>query len=400
MPIPTPFFPRTSELCTSMRWKDWAGYYAVSSFDSGHDREYFAFRHAAGLLDVTPLYKYEVTGKDAGLFLARVMSKDVRKLDQGQVTYLCWCDEAGQVVDDGTVSRLDENHYRVTAAEPSLAWFHKFTRGCEVQIKDSTAELAAVSLQGPTSRDILAQCSDADMSALGFFRFVRAKIDAPGGAIGCWISRTGYTGDLGYEVWVDNGDALALWDGLMHTGADYGIEPAALDALDVTRIEAGFIMNGVDYFSANHCLIERRKNSPYEIGLGWTVHLKRDDFVGRAALAAEKERGPSRRLVCLEVDWDEFEHVHDSYGLPPEICTSAWRDGRPVYDAEGRWIGMATSGAWSPTLKSNLALAQIESSHAALGTRLKIEVTVEYERHKVTATVVRKPAFDPPRKRS
>ncbi len=396
MPIPSPFHERTFKLCTSLRWKDWGGYYAVCSYDTSHEREYFAFRYAAGLIDVTPLFKYEVRGPDAGDFLARVMVKDVRKLAVGQVTYLCWCDEQGWLVDDGTVTRLSEDHYRLTAAEPTWAWLQRYRRGYDVELEDSTARIGALSLQGPRSRDVLKDCSDANLDELKFFHGTRAKLDD----LDVWISRTGYTGDLGYEIWVDADRALPLWDAVMAAGTAHGLEAAALDAMDVTRVEAGFIMNGVDYFSAHHCLIDGRKSTPYEMGLGWTVQLDREPFIGQAALRAEKERGPKRRMVGLVYDWDEFEALYARHDLPPEVCSSAWRDAVPVYDKSGRQVGKATSGAWSPLLKKNLALADLEASAAAIGTQLDIEVTVEYERCTVTATVTKKPFYDPPAKRA
>ena len=396
MPIPSPFHPRTSELCTSLRWKDWSGYHAVCSYDTCHQREYVAFRHAAGLMDVTPLHKYEVTGPDAAAFLGRVMVKDIPKLKVGQVTYCCWCDDRGKLLDDGTVWRLDDNAYRVTAAEPNLAWFKRNAPGYDVAIEDSTARIAAVSLQGPNSRDILKQVCDADMDALRFFWLSRTAFDG----FDAVITRTGYSGDLGYEVWTDNKNALGLWDALMSAGRPFGIAPTGLDALDVCRIEAGFIMNGVDYFSANHCLIETRTSTPYETGLGWTVNLDREPFNGQASLRAEKQRGPARKFVGLEIDWNDFEALHAQYDLPPEIRTEAWRDPVPVYTTGGRQVGQATSGAWSPLLKRNLALATVASSHADVGRELRIEITVEFTRHRIKATVVKKPFYDVPRKRA
>jgi aminomethyltransferase len=396
MPIPTPFHSRTSNLCDSNHWKSWAGYYTVCSYGVSHEPEYLAIRHAAGLIDVTPLFKYEIHGPDAADFLTRATVKDIRKLKVGRVTYLVWCDDDGKVVDDGTISCLDEGYFRLTAAEPMLSWFDRLAHGYDVQIEDSSERIAVLSLQGPTSRDILEQIVDADMDDLRFFGVVRCRIDGIDG----WVSRTGYTGDLGYEIWVGNDDAERLYDTLMAAGAPYGIRAAGLDAMDVTRIEAGFIMNGVDYFSAHHCLVEPRKTSPYELGLGWTVQLDREPFVGQTALKEEKEQGSPRLFVGLDIDWAEIEAVFDLYGLPPELPGSAWRDGRPVYDERGQWIGQATSGVWSPTLKQNLALAQIEAPFAKVGTRLRIEVTAEYRRHQVTATVVETPFFNPPRKRS
>jgi aminomethyltransferase len=396
MPIQSPFHPRTSALCTSMLWKDWAGYYAVCSYDTCHEREYHSFRQAAGLIDVTPLYKYEVRGPDATRLLSLVMVRNIRKLKVGRVTYLCWCDDDGKVVDDGTVSRLDEDHYRVTAAEPAMAWMQHQARGLRVTIEDSTAQVAALALQGPRSREILGQIAETDLGSLKFFAVVRTAMDgAP-----VWISRTGYTGDLGYEIWVEREHALKVWDAVMEAGRPHRILPAGLDALDVTRVEAGFIMNGVDYFSSNHCLIDSRKSTPYEINLGWTVNLDREPFVGQAALTAEKQRGPAWTFVGLVYDWDEYEALFDEFNLPPQVPAGAWRSPVPVYDTRGRQIGRATSGAWSPILKKNLALASIQSAWAAPGTRLKIEVTAEYERRQVSVTVAKVPFFNPERKRA
>jgi aminomethyltransferase len=396
MPVPSPFHPRTSQLCTSYRWKDWAGYAAVCAYDIYHEREYFAFRHTAGLIDVTPLFKYEVTGKDAGAFLSRVMVRDAAKMKQGVVAYCCWCDDAGKVIDDGTVWRLGEAHFRVTSAEPSLAWLSRNARGLDVAVEDSTARIATLSLQGPTSREILRRASDAPADALKYFRLAEARFDGFAGT----VTRTGYSGDLGYEIWVDARDAVRLWDVLTDAGKDLGMQPAGLDAYDMVRIEAGYVMNGVDYYSANHCLIESRKSTPYELDLGWTVKLDRDAFNGQAALRAEKQRGPSRRFVGLEVDWDETERLFAAQGLPPEIASRAWRDPRPVYDAEGRQVGQATSGTWSPLLKKNLALATVRAPAGVVGQELRMEVTVEYVRRSVKATVRQKPFFDPERKKA
>lgn len=396
MPRPTPFHPRTAALCTSYRWKEWAGYYAVCSYDTVIDREYFAVRHAAGLLDVSPLYKIEVTGRDAGRFLSRVLSKDVSGLGVGRATYLCWCDERGHVLDDGTVHRLGEQHYRLTASEPWMAWFGRFTRGYDVQLEDSSKKLAALALQGPLAREILKQGADAaTLDKMKFFGVKAMKFSG----LDVWISRTGYTGDLGYEIWVDAEQAVPLWDRVMAAGADYGIEPMGLDALDVTRMEAGFILQGVDYFSARTCIIDSRKSNPYEIGLGWTVELDRAPFVGQEALRGA-EKASTWATVGLEVSWAELEALYDRWRLPPELPVGAWRTGVPLYAQDGRQIGQATSGAWSPTLKKPLALGCVRAEHAAIGQKLNIEHTVEYERHRVAATVVPRPFYDPPRKKA
>ncbi|HVE14511.1 MAG TPA: aminomethyltransferase family protein [Elusimicrobiota bacterium] len=395
MPVPTPFHPRTSALCTSYRWKQWAGYYSVCSYDVTHEREYNAYRQSAGLLDVTPLFKYEVKGKDAAPFLARVLTKDARKVKVGQVAYVCWTDDKGKILDDGTITRIAEDHFRMTAALPTYYWLLKNSRGFQVTVEDVSDKIATLALQGPNSREILRKASDADMDKLGFFKTTACRMDG----FEARITRTGYTGDLGYEVWVKNDDALKLWDRLMDAGKPYGIEPAGLDALDVTRVEAGFILLDVDYFSAKDCIIEARKSTPFEVGLGWTMNLDREPFIGQAPLKAEKERGSKWALVGLEIDWLELEALFLEAGLPPGISASAWRTAVPVFDQNMEQVGQATSGAWSPILKKNLALATVLSEHAAVGTKLRIEATVEYKRQSVTATVVEKPFFNPERKR-
>lgn len=394
MPVPTPFHARTSALCTSLRWKEWAGYHAVCSYDTCHSREYFAFRHAAGLLDVSPLFKYDLTGKDAAEMLARMTVRDVTKLKPGRVTYGCWTDEFGKVLDDGTITRVDEGLYRMTSADPSLAWLQRQADGFEVEIRDRSRELGALALQGPNSREILSRACRDDVDGLRFFRHTKNEI----GGVPVDVTRTGYTGDLGYEVWVEADRALEVWDGIMAAGRGFGIEPAGLDALDVTRIEAGFILLGVDYRSSRRCMLESQKSSPWEIGLGWTVNLDHE-FIGRDALVREKQEGSTWALVGFEIDWRELEELWDSYGLNAELPASAWRTPVPIY-SESRQVGYATSGAWSPTLKRNLALATLRADWAATGTELAIEETVEFERRRVTARVVEKPFFDPERKRS
>jgi aminomethyltransferase len=399
MPIPTPFHPRTSVQCTSLLWKDWAGYHAVRSYTTHHEREYFAIRHAAGMIDVTPLYKYEVYGREAAAFLDRIMVRNIRRLKVGQVAYLCWCDDGGHVIDDGTVSRLDEDYFRVTSTEADYHWFARHARGFDVTVEDSTGRIAMLAVQGPTARGVVSALTAGEAESLGFFKLLRTTVDG----FDAMVSRTGYTGDLGYEVWVANDDAVALWDALIAAGKPYGLEPAGLDAMDVARIEAGFILNGVDYFNALHCMIDTRKASPFELGLDWTVHLKhaaQSPFIGSDALRRERASGPRRRFVGLEIDWDGYEALFGEHGLPPEVQAGGWRDGKPVYDLDGRFIGQATSGVWSPLLKKNIALATVEASNAEPGNEVLFEVTVEYERRTVLATVGPSRFFTPERTRS
>ena len=396
MPIPSPFHERTSKLCTSYRWTDWAGYTAVSSYSLPNDSEYYAIRHCAGLIDISPLFKYRITGPDAAAFLSRIMARDIQGTRPGRVTYCCWCNDFGKIIDDGTVFRLDEDLFRVHTAEPMLAWFEQFSRGFDVAIEDITATIAAVAVQGPTSRHILKQICDIDLDALAYFEVTTAKLDKQD----VCISRSGYTGDLGYEIWVETAGALSLWDALMSAGRPFLLQPAGLDVLDITRIEAGLILNGVEFHNAEHCLIEAQKSTPFELGLGWTVDLEREPFCGQRALQAERANGSQYALVGLELDWDDQEALYAKHGLPVQISTAAWRGGIPVYDNTGaRQVGRATSGTWSPIIKKNLALALVKTRYAQPGAKLGIEYTVEYEREKVSAVVAPMPFYNPEHKK-
>jgi aminomethyltransferase len=395
MPLPTPFHERTRDACITYQWKDWAGYHAARTYGLSAEREYNAIRHGAAMLDVTPLYKYDVSGPDAAAFLSWVLAKDVQKLKPGRMTYVCWCDDEGKVIDDGTCARLDESTMRLTAAAPAYHWLSRQAEGFRVEIADLSADVAALALQGPTSRELLRRVCDADLDALKFFGITTTRFASGDG----WLSRTGYTGDLGYELWVPNAQALALWDALVDAGKSFGLEPAGLDALDISRIEAGFILRGVDYHGANEALIEAQKSTPFEINLGWTVSLEREAFIGQDALVREKAGGSKWAFVGLEIDWPAIEALYAEHGLPPQVPAAAWRTNVPIY-CDGRQVGRATSGSWSPTLKKNLALATLESAFAHPGTAVSIEWTVEWERKTVPARVQKTPFFDPPRKRA
>jgi aminomethyltransferase len=398
MPLPSPFHERTAALCTSFRWKDWSGYAAVCSFDTSHDREYFAFRESAGLLDVSPLFKYEVFGPDAAALLSRMMVRDVKKLKVGRVAYTAWCDDRGKMIDDGTVARLDQDYYRVTAADPTLHWLQALGRSLRVTLEDSSARLAALAIQGPRSREVLRAASDAEIDKLKFFGITKARIDD----LDVWISRTGYTGDLGYEVWVERSGAIRLWDALFAAGRPHGIEAAGLDALDMTRIEAGFMLLAVDYFSAPKVVLEARKSTPDEMNMAWMVDLSPEHgpFIGREAIAAERRRRPAWHFVGLEVSWEALEALYESYHLPPSLPARASREGLPLYVPDGgAQVGKATSHTWSPILKKYIVLASVEDGHHEKGQVLELEHTVEFERRRVPATVVATPFFDPERKK-
>lgn len=391
----TPFHPRTSALVRAQTWRRWAGYQMASAYDPHPDREYAAIRSAAALIDVSPLYKYRIAGRDAMRLLDRTITRDMTKLKPGQVYYTPWCDADGKVVDDGTVTRLDEGSYRLTSADSSLRWLHLNAAGMDVRVDDISERVGAVSLQGPLSRAILATVSPLDLAALPYFRYAETTIRG----IPVGLSRTGYTGDLGYEIWVDAERAVPLWDALMEAGKPYGLTPAGVWALDIARIEAGLIMMDVDYYSSHHALIEQRKSSPYEINLGWAVSAGKGPFNGRRALAAERARGAAWGFVGLEIEWESFERLFAAHGLPPQISNVAWRASAPVYDA-GRQIGYATSGCWSPLLKKLLALAHLRAPYSTPGTRVELEITVEHQRRRANAVVRKLPFFDPERKKA
>jgi aminomethyltransferase len=393
MPIGTPFLPRLEALCESRLWRDWAGYFAVSCYEVSHEREYNAIRSSAALIDISPLFKYRVTGRDAVRLVDRVLTRDATRIAIGQVVYASWCDGEGNVIDDGTVSRLDETSFRWTAAEPNLRWLRENALGLEVQVEDVSEATAALALQGPTSREILRSCVEGDVAGLRYFRVGRFEL----AGVPVDISRTGYTGDLGYELWLDAGRALQLWDALMAAGRPYDITPTGIYALDVARIEAGLIMLDVDYTSARRAVIPSQRYTPFEIGLGKLVHLDKAPFVGQASLRAESRRGPRRQIVGLDVDWIDVERLHDAVGLPPAVPAVASRQSAPVY-RDGVQVGHTSSTTWSPTLKKLVALALVQSDCAAPGTRLQLELTVNHERKQAGAQVARLPFFSPPRK--
>jgi aminomethyltransferase len=393
LPVGTAFHERTLALCESLNYREWSGYYTVSVYEMHHEHEYNAIRNSAALIDISPLYKYRVTGPDATRLVNRVITRDINKVAVDQVIYCCWCDSEGKVIDDGTITRLGENEYRWTAADPSLRWFQQNALGLDVQLEDISEQVAALALQGPTSGKLLHAVADANIVNLKYFRVTHGKI----AGVPVDISRTGYTGDLGYEIWVPWNDAVKVWDKLMNMGKIFDIHPAGMIALDIARIEAGLFLIEVDYSSSKKALIDSQRYSPAEIGLGKLVDLKKENFVGRDALAAEANQGAARALVGLEIDWNEVEAIYEKIGMAPQVPSMASRVAVPVYRG-GRQIGKATSTTWSPTLKKMIALACVDRQHSALGTTLHIEMTVEAERKTVAAKVVPTPFFNPPRK--
>ena len=393
MPIGTAVHERTLALCESLNYREWSGYYAVSAYEGHHEHEYNAIRNASALIDVSPLYKYLVTGRDAPRFVDRIITRDVSKMAIGQVFYTPWCDEYGKVIDDGTVSRLGEDRFRWTAADPSLRWFTQNAAGMDVHIEDISEEVAALALQGPTSAGLLRAVNHANLDSLKYFRVATGTI----AGVKVDISRTGYTGDLGYEVWIPAKDAVKVWDALMEGGKPFDVKPTGMLALDVARIEAGLLLIDVDFFSSKKAMIESQKYSPFEMGLGRLVSSNKGRFIGQQALRQELQLGHARQVVGLEMDWPEVEKIYEGLGLAPAVGATASRIAVPVYRG-GRQVGRATSTTWSPVLKKMIALATIDKPHFGEGTVVQMEVTVEAVRHRVSATIVKTPFFDPKRK--
>ncbi len=394
MPIPTPFYPCTAALCESHEWRDWSGYLAAGTYEHAHDREYYAIRSGAALIDISPLFKYEIRGAAAEALVNRIVTRDVRVCDTGQVMYSPWCDDEGHVVDDGTIQRLGPDHFRITSADPSLRWFQDCGYGMDASVEDITTELAAVALQGPRSQAILKSVvTGTKFDSLKYFRLTEGRIlDIP-----VTITRTGYTGDLGYEIWLDPRFAVRLWEILMETGRGYGIVPTGLAALDIARIEAGLLLIDVDYISAQKARINAQKSSPFDLGLGWTVSLDKDYFIGQHALQRRHATNSDWEFVGFEVDWDSLERLFGEVGLPALVAGRASRSAVPVY-RNGLQIGQATSSTFSPLLKKFIAIGTVQRKHSQQGLPVDFEITVEYRRRQARAVVVRPPFFNPTRK--
>ncbi|MEK6221040.1 MAG: aminomethyltransferase family protein, partial [Chloroflexota bacterium] len=353
-------------------------------------------RSAGGMIDVSPLYKYEIYGPDASKLVNRIMTRNIDKCKINQVMYTPWCDEDGKVIDDGTITKLEENRYRITAADPSLRWFQDCGYGMQAEVIDVSEELAALAVQGPKSLQIINATVDTEnFDNLKYYWATHTKIDD----FPITLTRTGYTGDLGFELWVNPKYAEKLWDILMSKGKSYGLAPIGLVALDMLRVEAGYLMIEVDYISTFKAIIEEQKSSPFEIGLGWTVDLEGSDFIGKKALVKEKKSGIKWDFIGLDINWFDLEKKYSKGNLPPQVPGQVSRNPLPLYK-QGRQVGQATSITFSPTLKKYIAIGTIESSMANLGDEVDIEITVEYARKTAKAKLVKPSFFNPKRKRA
>ena len=387
--LKTPFHERQREYSQLDSFVPWAGYTTVDVFTSV-EQEYFAVRNASSLYDLTPMVKYRIAGKDALPFLNRLVTRDVRKLGPGKVAYVVWCDDAGKLIDDGTVFCLGPNEYRICTAERQLDWFRASAIGYDVEIREVTEEVAALAVQGPTSAKLLKAIGLNGIERLkpfehGEFSMPRADGGAP---IAMMVSRTGFTGDLGYELWMQPADAEGVWDALMEFGRTRAVRPIGSRALNMVRIEAGFVLPNLDFVSAAHTLYLGTERSPIELGLAWLVDYKKGHFTGRRALLAEVARGPRRQLVGLDIEGTKPAHNALLY---------TERSGK-------KEAGSVTSATWSPTCKRNLALAMVDAPYIATGSSVWAEIYLNreltWERRMVRARVVERPFFAPARRRT
>jgi aminomethyltransferase len=397
MSVGTAFYPRQQELNTKQVWGEWAGYFAAAVYADFHDIEYSAIREAAAVIDTSPLYKYLVRGPDAARLLDRVITRDMTKMQLDQVYYTPWCDEAGKVLDDGTITRIADTEYRITAADPCYRWFLLNATGLDVEVLDVSESLAGLALQGKLSREVLEAATRQDWTDVRYFRHRRTEI----GGVDVSVTRTGYTGDRGYELWIPVDGALEVWDAIFEAGAAYGIFPAGIRALDAARVEAGLILIEAEYTSARHAIGPEQSYSPFEIGLGRLVDFdKAADFNGRRALIAERTAGgPARRLVGVELDWAGIEGMFAKHGLAPMISPFVDRSPVPVYK-DNVQVGRATSITWGTTIKKMVGFGSLDKRLESPGHRVSVEYSVEGERGKVGATVVALPFLDLPRKRT
>ena len=392
---PTPFHPRTSELIDSYDWNEWSGWLSANVYDLDRTHEYLAIRTSCGVFDTSPLYKYQIQGLDALKLMNRVVTQDVSRYGVGKSMYTPWCDDNGKIIDDGLVAWVDEELFRMTAAEPTLFWLEDNALNLNVAIDDITEAYAIMALQGPYSRDVLKRLTKADVEGLKYFSLMNIEL----AGIPITLSRTGYTGDLGYELWVEPDNAVPLWDAVFEVGEDYRIRPFGDYALDMARIEAGLLLAKVDFNSSIKVMYEHEKSTPLELGLGWTVKLEKDFFIGQTALLEDKKQGLKWKTIGLEIDLKSLEAIYAKYEMPLYLPYQSWSDAVPVY-SQGKQIGKATSGTWSPMLKKYIAIARIKPRYARIGNQVEMEVTVDAERHNAKAKVVKTPFFNPPRKTS
>jgi aminomethyltransferase len=393
----TPFHERTNALNETQLWSHWSGYLAADRYQMSDKMEYFAVRNAAGVFDSSQLYKYRITGKDATSFLAGVLARDIRACPAGHAQYTCWLDDRGFVIEDGVILHTARDEYLLTSAEPNFAYFADRIGRLDVSIEEVSDGIGTLAIQGPRSRDLLKRLVP-QMEKIPYFGVARGEI----GGAAVTVSRTGYSGDLGYEVWIDEPDALHVWDTLWDSMEGYGVLPFGLAALYMLRIEAGLLLLEADFDSSRYAWNDAHRSTPIELGWSWMFKdLKTDDraFIGRKALEREIADKTSRWLMRgLIVDWRDYDRVYNEAGqIPPKDHAPVVEDWM-LYDDSYERVGYATSFMYSPMLQRHIALARVSPEFAKLGTKVNLEFTVDHHYEQVAAHVARLPLYNPERK--
>ena len=393
----TPFHQRTNALNETQLWSHWSGHLAADRYQMSDKLEYFAVRNAAGLFDSSPLYKYRIHGKGAEAYLGGILARDIRACLPGQAQYTCWLDDRGFVVEDGVILHTGKSEYLLTCAEPNFAYFADRIGRHDVMIEEVSHDIGTLALQGPRSRDLLAKLVP-QMDKIPYFGVARGEI----GGAAVTVSRTGYSGDLGYEIWIDTPDALHVWDTLWESMEGYGVLPFGLAALYMLRIEAGLLLLDADFDSSRFAWNDAHRSSPIELGWSWMFKdLKGDDraFIGRKALEREIADKTSRwAMRGLIVDWRDYDRVYDEAGLIPPKEHSPIVEDWMLYDDDYQRVGYATSFMYSPMLQRHIALARVRPDFAKLGTKVNLEFTVDHHYEQVAARVARLPLYNPARK--
>jgi aminomethyltransferase len=378
--FPSPFYSRQEPLNHLKEWGRWADYLSPNAYTCSA-MEYFACRNTCAVFDLTPMTKYRISGKDALPYLNRLVTRDVSKINTGRVGYCVWCADDGRVIDDGTIFHLAKNEYRLCSQERHLDWLLTNTVGFDVSLKEETHEVAALALQGPTSCATLKKMGLEDIENMKPFDIRNFDFENTQ----LMVSRTGFTGDLGYELWIDPEHAEVLWDRLFEAGRLHGIQAMGDEALALLRVEAGFIQAGHEFLNANETVRSSHTRSPFELGLGWLVDFKKSNFNGRKALLAEKKSGHRYKLVKLDID-----------GNKP-ACNSY------VFTKNRKFAGTVTSAMWSPSAKASIALATLEAPYGKPGEEFLVEIyyqkELKWSRVMARARVVQGVFYDPPRKR-
>jgi aminomethyltransferase len=393
----TPFHERTSALNETGLWSHWAGHLAANRYQVSDKFEYFAVRNSAGIFDTSPLYKYRFAGRDAERFLAGILARDIRSCPPLHAHYTTWLDDRGFVFEDGVIQRLGLDEFLLTSAEPNFAYFSDRVGRLQVTVEDASLDIGALAVQGPRSRELLSRLVPS-VAEVPFFGITTGEIDGRP----VTITRTGYTGDLGFEVWAQAPDALAVWDTLSEALRGHGVLPYGLAALYMLRIEAGLLLLGKDFDSSRFAFNDAHRSTPLELGWAWMFKGLTDDdraFIGRRALEREIAQKSSRwKMSGLVVDWEDYDRVYGAAGLIPPKNHAPVHEDWMVYDAEGKRVGYATSFMYSPILQRHIALARVRPDLAKVGSRVFLEFTVDHHYQKVAAHVARLPLYNPERK--